>query len=44
MRTLNETFTDEEFKRLLKAKKKTGLNWHEFIMSFAEDKEDNREE
>ena len=36
MKTLFEKFADEEFKRLRIAKKKTGLNWHDFIMTFAE--------
>ena len=30
MKTINETFTEEEFKMLLEAKKK--LSWHNFIM------------
>jgi len=30
MRTLNETFTDEEHKKLTKFKK--GLSWHNFIL------------
>jgi hypothetical protein len=33
MKRINETFTDEEFERLKNAKEKTGLNWHDFIMS-----------
>lgn len=35
MKTLNITFTDAEFKRLLKAKRKYSLkstNWHYFII------------
>jgi hypothetical protein len=34
MKTLNEKFTDEEFKKLSRAKKKIDekLNWHDFIM------------
>ena len=35
MKTLLEKFTDDEFKKLLIVKKKTGLNWHDFIMTFA---------
>jgi len=30
MKHLRETFTDEEFQQLLKAKGK--MNWHDFIM------------
>ena len=30
MRTINETFTDEEHKKLIKMKKK--LSWHDFIL------------
>tara|TARA_R100000789_G_scaffold76949_1_gene72301 strand:+ start:2007 stop:2123 length:117 start_codon:yes stop_codon:yes gene_type:complete len=30
MKTINETFTDEEFKELLK--KKNGASWHDFIL------------
>jgi len=33
MKRINETFTDEEFERLKSEKEKTGLNWHDFIMS-----------
>jgi hypothetical protein len=39
MKTLNETFTDDEFDRLVIAKKKIGLNWHEFIMTLVENDE-----
>ena len=36
MKKINETFTDEEFERLKKAKgKKT---WHDFILNLAEEK------
>ena len=31
MKTINETFTDTEFNKLKKLKKK--LSWHDFIMS-----------
>ena len=31
MKTINETFTDEEFKIL--TKKKGSRSWHDFIMS-----------
>jgi len=30
MKTINETFTDEEYRKLKKAKGKT--NWHDFIL------------
>ena len=30
MKTINETFTDEEHKTLVKLK--NGLSWHDFIM------------
>lgn len=30
MKTINETFTDEEYKKLLKEKK--GKTWHDFIL------------
>lgn len=34
MRTLNITFTDEEYAKLVKAKKRTGYsNWHAFILN-----------
>jgi len=32
MKHLRETFTDEEFAELLKTKKVSKLNWHDFIM------------
>jgi predicted CopG family antitoxin len=31
MKTINETFTDEEFQSLLKTK--GSLNWHDFILT-----------
>jgi len=40
MRTVNATFEDTDFKKLEKAKLKTGLNWPEFIMTLVEKKED----
>lgn len=30
MKTINETFTDEEYKQL--KEKKNGKSWHDFIM------------
>jgi len=35
MKTINETFTDEEYETMLIVKKKAGLNWHDFIFSGA---------
>ena len=32
MKHLRETFTDQEYEELLKAKKATGKNWHDFII------------
>jgi predicted CopG family antitoxin len=32
MKTLNETFTDEEYERLKRFKEGTGLSWHDFIL------------
>ena len=37
MKRLHETFTDEEFEKLLIAKEKAGMNWHEFIMTLADE-------
>jgi predicted CopG family antitoxin len=34
MKTINETFTDEEYEKLKEAKKK--LNWHDFILKLIE--------
>jgi len=34
MKRINETFTDEEFEALIKAKKEK--NWHDFIMSLVD--------
>lgn len=36
MHNPNPRFTDEEFEDLLVIKKKTGLNWHDFIIHAAE--------
>ena len=33
MKTLNETFTDEEYESMLHVKKESGLNWHDFILT-----------
>jgi predicted CopG family antitoxin len=37
LRTINETFTEEEFKKLQAGKGKR--NWHDFIMELAKNKE-----
>jgi hypothetical protein len=34
MRSINETFTDEEFNKLLQKKGK--INWHDFIIKLLE--------
>ena len=34
MKTINETFTDEEYKKLIKVKGKN--TWHDFIFKFIE--------
>jgi predicted CopG family antitoxin len=36
MKTINETFSDEEFERLTKVKDKK--SWHDFILELAEEK------
>jgi predicted CopG family antitoxin len=38
MKTINESFTDEEFERL--KRKKGKRSWHDFIMSLALEAED----
>ena len=37
MRTINETFTEEEFEKLQTVKKKK--SWHDFIMELAKNKQ-----
>ena len=37
MKTINVTFTDEEHKSLLKAKR--GLSWHDFIINMVNEAE-----
>ena len=44
MKTVNEKFTEDEFKKLNRAKKKTKLSWHDFIMTLAEKSEKKEEE
>lgn len=36
MKNLHETFADQEFVDLQKAKKDVGMNWHDFIMLLTE--------
>ena len=33
MKTLNETFTDEEYESMLRVKNELRLNWHDFILA-----------
>ena len=35
MNTINETFTQKEFEEIKSIKKKTELNWHDFILHAA---------
>lgn len=39
LKTVNETFSDEEFEELKKAKDESGMSWHDFILTLAERKE-----
>lgn len=32
MKTINQTFEDKEYKKLVKKKEESGLNWHDFIL------------
>ncbi|MCW7077488.1 MAG: hypothetical protein OCU18_09485 [Candidatus Syntrophoarchaeum sp.] len=41
MKTLNETFTDEEYETMLSVKKESGLNWHDFILNACLKRESN---
>ena len=41
MKTLNETFTDEEYETMLRVKKESGLNWHDFILTACLKREGN---
>lgn len=36
MKTLNITFEDKEYKRLIKAKNGKDMSWHDFILSLVE--------
>lgn len=38
MKSIYEKFTDEEHETLMKAKDKTGLSWHDFIMKLTKTK------
>jgi len=40
MKTLNVTFTDEEYEKMVSEKKLLGLSWHDFILLLGESKED----
>ena len=40
MKTLNITFEDKEYKRLIKAKNGKEMSWHDFILSLV-DKDEN---
>jgi len=40
MKTLNVTFTDEEYELLNKAKESSGLSWHDYIQKMGESKEE----
>jgi hypothetical protein len=41
MRNISETFEDQEFNKLLA--KKEDMNWHDFIMKLAEEREDDKQ-
>ena len=41
MKTLNETFTDEEFERL--QRKKGDISWHDFIMKLCKKEDENED-
>lgn len=41
MKTLNQTFTDDEYEKLLEEKGKK--NWHQFILELVEDSEEDDE-
>lgn len=43
MKSLNEKFTDEEFRKLARAKKRADLSWHDFIMTLTDDKKEEQE-
>lgn len=36
MKHLRETFIDEEWQTLIKAKRRSGKSWHDFILSLAQ--------
>ncbi|MDO9538168.1 MAG: hypothetical protein Q7J68_07600 [Thermoplasmata archaeon] len=44
MKTLNITFEDKEYKRLIKAKNGKNLSWHDFILSLVDKEESTGEE
>jgi len=43
MRTINETFENEEFEELVEVKKRTGKNWHDLIMTLVDTDEQTEE-
>ena len=42
MKTINVTFTDEEYEKLNKSKETSGLSWHDFIISVGNKTEDTK--
>jgi len=43
LKTINETFTDDEYLEMIKYKKIHGLNWHDFIIQTIKDVYDIKE-
>ena len=43
MRTINETFENSEFEKLQKVKERSGMNWHDLIMTLVETDEQKEE-
>jgi len=41
MKTLNVTFTTKEYQALVESKDKSGLNWHDFILTLGDSKEES---
>ncbi len=40
MKTVNITFTDEEYEKLKEVKERKGLNWHDFVLLIVEESEE----
>lgn len=40
MKTLNITFENQEYKKLVKVKDKKNLSWHDFILALVENGEE----